>query len=216
MSHRSSFSHVTFRDMMHRARKEAILQECEHLLGEVGYEAMTLEQVAESAGIAKAVLYKHFKGKEDLCCEVMVRGIDRAREFLYALPATHSAHQRLCAFVRWVLQAQIDGDGPFIAERKSHIRHVLRDSEDYCTALASLEDVLDGYVQEAQHDGAVHPAWRPEVARWVLLTRAVDPLLLSLQSHLGYSPQEAVEWCATSTMAALHAEPVAVPQSVAA
>lgn len=50
MSYRQSFSHVSFRDMMHRARKEAILEECTRLLSERGYDAMTLDQVAEAAG----------------------------------------------------------------------------------------------------------------------------------------------------------------------
>ena len=201
---------------MHRARKDAILQECEHLLGEVGYEAMTLEQVAESAGIAKAVLYKHFKGKEELCCEVMVRGIDRARDYLVGLSPSLSAYQRLCAFVRWMLQAQIDGDGPFIPERKSHIRQVLRENEAYVLARARLEDLLDGYLDEAQRMGTIHAGWRLEVARWLLLTRAVDPLLDNLQSQLDFTAQEAVDWCTKSTMAALQAEPVSLPQGMAA
>jgi AcrR family transcriptional regulator len=72
--------------MMHRARKEAILEECTRLLSERGYDAMTLDQVAEAAGMAKAVLYKHFKGKEDLCCEVMVRGLERAQGSWTACP----------------------------------------------------------------------------------------------------------------------------------
>jgi AcrR family transcriptional regulator len=68
-----------------------------HPLSERGYDAMTLDQVAEAAGMAKAVLYKHFKGKEDLCGECHGAGLERAQGFLDGLPARMVASQRLQA-----------------------------------------------------------------------------------------------------------------------
>lgn len=197
--------------MMQRARKEAILEECELLLSARGYDAMTLDQVAEAAGMAKAVLYKHFKGKEDLCCEVMVRGLERVLEFLDGLPPRLQAHQRLQAFVRWVLQAQLNSDAPLLAERKSEIRHALKASEPYQQALQRLASRLEGWIVEAQEDGQIHGGWPLLLVRQLLLTRAVDPMVDALLSTQAYSHEEILEWGVKACMATLQASPNAAP-----
>eukprot|EP01034_Spumella_vulgaris_P025223 gene25223-biopygen21798 len=57
---------VSFKEQMHLAREEAILQSTCRLLGEKAYDAMTMDDVANAVGIAKASLYKHFSSKEEL------------------------------------------------------------------------------------------------------------------------------------------------------
>lgn len=196
---------------MHRARKEAILEECTRLLSERGYDAMTLDQVAEAAGMAKAVLYKHFKGKEDLCCEVMVRGLGRAQEFLDGLPARMVPNQRIQAFVRWVVQAQLNSDAPLLAERKSEIRHALKASEPYQTALNELFVRLEEWIALAQASGHIHAGWPILVARQMLITRAVDPMVDALVDTQSYSHEEVVEWCVKACMVTLQASPAYAP-----
>ena len=200
---------------MHRARKEAILEECTRLLSELGYDAMTLDQVAEAAGMAKAVLYKHFKGKENLCCEVMVRGVERAQEFLNSMPAKMTASQRLQGFVRWLLQTQLSSDASLVAERKSEIRHALKASEAYQAALQGLHVRLDEWVLQAQAAGDIHADWPLVVARQMLVTRAVDPMVDALMHAQGYADDEAIEWCVKLCMATLHASPALPPQDKA-
>lgn len=197
--------------MMHRARKEAILEECTRLLSERGYDAMTLDQVADAAGMAKAVLYKHFKGKEDLCCEVMIRGVERAESFLNGLPARMVAHQRLQAFVRWALQAQLNSDAPLMAERKSEIRFALKASEPYQTALQRLCERLDAWIGEAQERGQIHAGWPLLVVRHMLLTRAVDPMVDALLDTQAMDHEEVLDWCVKACMVTLQAAPEFMP-----
>ena len=63
---------LSFKEQMHQAREEAILQATCRLLGEKAYDAMTMDDVANAVGIAKASLYKHFASNEELCCAAMV------------------------------------------------------------------------------------------------------------------------------------------------
>ena len=49
---------------MHLAREEAILQSHLPPAGRKAYDAMTMDDVANAVGIAKASLYKHFSSKE--------------------------------------------------------------------------------------------------------------------------------------------------------
>ena len=53
----------------------AILDATEQLLGRRGYEAMTIDQVAASAGVSKPTIYKRYSSKRDL----VVAMIDRLR-----------------------------------------------------------------------------------------------------------------------------------------
>ena len=78
---------VSFKEQMHLAREDAILQATCRLLGEKAFDAMTMDDVANAVGIAKASLYKHFSSKEVLCCEAMVQILMRVQTYLSGLPA---------------------------------------------------------------------------------------------------------------------------------
>ena len=64
---------VSFKTQMLQAREDAIIRIASRLLADKGFEAMTVDEVAASVGIAKASLYKHFSSKEDLAAAAMVR-----------------------------------------------------------------------------------------------------------------------------------------------
>ena len=77
---------VSFKEQMHQAREEAILQSACRLLGEKAFDAMTMDDVANAVGIAKASLYKHFCSKEELCSAAMVQILGRVKAYLASLP----------------------------------------------------------------------------------------------------------------------------------
>src|SRR5581483_7929524 len=49
-----------------RSRRAAILEAARRLFGRQGYEATTMDEVAATAGVAKATLYRYVGRKEDL------------------------------------------------------------------------------------------------------------------------------------------------------
>jgi AcrR family transcriptional regulator len=49
-----------------KAREQAVLSAVTELLGEVGYEAMTMDAVAARAHASKATIYKRWRGKPEL------------------------------------------------------------------------------------------------------------------------------------------------------
>ena len=61
----------SFRERMQVAREEAILDAVNHLLATKGYDAMTVDEVAAEAGVAKASMYRHYPGKEALAAAAM-------------------------------------------------------------------------------------------------------------------------------------------------
>ena len=57
--------------------KTAILDEAIALASQVGFNALTIGQLADSTGMSKSGLFAHFKSKEALQLETLERGRER-------------------------------------------------------------------------------------------------------------------------------------------
>jgi AcrR family transcriptional regulator len=69
-------------------RRESILEAANEVFGEHGYEHVRIDDVANAAGISKALIYEHFESKQDLYSELMNRA---AGDLLRVLVAAASA-----------------------------------------------------------------------------------------------------------------------------
>ncbi|WP_225629455.1 TetR/AcrR family transcriptional regulator [Streptomyces werraensis] len=56
-------------------REQAILDTAEALLGEVGFEAMTVADIAQGAGISRGALYFYFRSKQDVVAGLVARTV---------------------------------------------------------------------------------------------------------------------------------------------
>lgn len=81
----SIFGKLSFKDQAFKLRENAILDAATTVLGSKGYDLMTMDDVAGAVGISKPSLYKHFKSKEELVGETMLRLIDGAIDQLAQL-----------------------------------------------------------------------------------------------------------------------------------
>src|SRR5258705_2097535 len=71
-------SRSSIKEQIQRVREQAIVAAVNRLLATKGYDAMTVDEVAAEAGMAKASLYKLFTSKEELAGAAMVGVLDRA------------------------------------------------------------------------------------------------------------------------------------------
>jgi AcrR family transcriptional regulator len=62
--------------------KTAILDEAVGLASKVGFNALTIGQLAESTGMSKSGLFAHFKSKESLQLETLARGRERLTDLV--------------------------------------------------------------------------------------------------------------------------------------
>lgn len=62
--------------------RERILKEAFDKFIESGFAAVSMQQIADAAGVTKATLYHHFRDKEDLFLEVMRAGSLRSQDNL--------------------------------------------------------------------------------------------------------------------------------------
>lgn len=178
---------------MHQAREDAILQATCQLLGEKAFDAMTMDDVANAVGIAKASLYKHFCSKEELCSAAMVQILGRVRGYLAELPADMPSLDKLRALVRWSLERLLTNEMPLLPSRNSTLRAVLMANKDYLNGLVTVSDQIGAWITEAQSQGVLHPTLPPVVVLYTLYARACDPVVSFLKESGQFSDAEIVD-----------------------
>lgn len=174
-------------------REQAILDVVNRLLAAQGFDAMTVDAVAEQAGMAKASLYKHFPCKEDLAAAAMVRVLARVREVLEALPAAAPPLQRLRAVLRWAMERQLAGEIPPLPGPNSRLRARLVRNRDYLAGRREVGDQLGAWIAAAQAQGAINPRLPARAVLYTLYARACDPVLGFLQADGNYSDAQIVD-----------------------
>ena len=184
----------SFKAQMLRAREDAIVQTVNRLLAEKGFEAMTVDEVAASVGIAKASLYKHFPSKEDLAAAAMVRIMQRAQDFLTGLPPDAAPLDQLKAVARWTMEVQLAGEMPSLPSQNSTLRAALMNNRDYLDRLVDVSDRLGAFIEKAQADGTLDRRQPPIVVLYTLFARACDPVLGFLKAGGQHSDAEIVDF----------------------
>ncbi|MBU1361146.1 MAG: TetR/AcrR family transcriptional regulator [Gammaproteobacteria bacterium] len=183
----------SFKQQMLVAREEAIVQTVNRLLAEKGFEAMTVDEVAASVGIAKASLYKHFPSKEDLAAAAMVRIMQRAKDFLASVPANDKPLDKLRAVARWTMEVQLAGEMPSLPHQSSTLRATLMNNRDYLDRLVAVSDTLGGWIEAAQADGSLSAKLPAIAVLYTLFARACDPVLEFLKAGGQHTDAQIVE-----------------------
>ena len=198
---------LSFKEQMHQAREDAILQAACRLLGEKAYDAMTMDDVANAVGIAKASLYKHFASKEELCCAAMVQILQRVQTYLGSLPADMAPLDKLHALVRWSLERLLINEMPLMPSRNSTLRAVLMANKEYLDSLIAVSDQIGAWITAAQAQAVIDPALPPLVVLYTLYARACDPVVGFLKEGGQYSDAEIVDLVVRTCFAGLAARP---------
>ncbi|WP_297577438.1 TetR/AcrR family transcriptional regulator [uncultured Deefgea sp.] len=177
----SIFSKLSFKDQAFKLRENAILDATTAILGTKGYDLMTMDDVANAVGISKPSLYKHFKSKEDLVGEALIRLIDGAIDFLAQLSHELSAIDKLIALLEWALRVRLEGGMPFLPSTSAHVRDMLMRNLKYVTRVLKLNGQLEKLVLAAQKKGDLNPELPSDVILFSYYSRTCDPAVEYLQ-----------------------------------
>ena len=184
---------VSFKEQMLQAREDAIIRTVNLLLAEKGFEAMTVDEVAASVGIAKASLYKHFPSKEDLAAAAMVSVMRRAQAFIATLPTEAAPIDKLRAVVRWTMEVKLAGEMPSLPSQNSKLRAALIGNRDYMDGLMEVSDALGNWIESAQAAGAISANIPAIAILYTVYARACDPVLEFLKMGGQHSDAQIID-----------------------
>ena len=75
--------------------RQQILQTAQRLFTELGYDATSLQMIADEMGLTKAAVYYHFRAKSDILHEAMRPGIQRLGTLLDETAAIRGRRARI-------------------------------------------------------------------------------------------------------------------------
>ncbi|MEU6171616.1 TetR/AcrR family transcriptional regulator [Streptantibioticus parmotrematis] len=81
-------------------RERAILDTCETLLARKGYEAMTVGDIAQGAGITRGALYFYFGSKQDVVTALVARTVEHLWERSRAAAQAEEPRQAIAAAMK--------------------------------------------------------------------------------------------------------------------
>jgi|FaiFalDrversion2_1042247.scaffolds.fasta_scaffold00055_8 AcrR family transcriptional regulator len=156
------------------ARRRSILLAAAVLFGEKGYEAATLDDIAQAVGITKGGIYHYFLSKEDIFYEIRVTAIKDALERLEAilargLPPSESLRLAVSDLVSHILttplerHANVLSNPPSLGRRKRQaIRQLQR----------RYEGAIQGIIAQGMERGEFR-AGEPKLAAFTVLRTAL-------------------------------------------
>jgi len=177
----SIFSKISFKDQAFKLREDAILDATTKILGDKGFDLMTMDDVANAVGISKPSLYKHFKSKEDLVGEALIRLINGAIDYLNQLDPELGPVAKLSALLEWALRVRLQGGMPFLPSTSNTVRAMLLRNLTYVARIYKLNGQLEKLVQAAQKSGALNPDLPCDVILFSYYSRTCDPAVEYLQ-----------------------------------
>jgi AcrR family transcriptional regulator len=99
---------VTLRERRRRMLRDEILAAAQQLLGERGFAALAMDEVAQRVGVSKPTLYAHFPTREDLVAAMIGGLIDQLFAALPPEPSAAAPLEQLTLLLRSAIAVQVD------------------------------------------------------------------------------------------------------------
>jgi AcrR family transcriptional regulator len=103
---------ASLRDVARNAVRDQVVRAAWELFAEHGFEATTVDQIAEAAGMSRRTFFRYFAGKDELILDKLLEVSDRVAEALADRPAKEAAWPALRAAFDVVVKAQDEHPEP--------------------------------------------------------------------------------------------------------
>ncbi|MBI3284346.1 MAG: TetR/AcrR family transcriptional regulator [Burkholderiales bacterium] len=146
----------TSKSQQEQVRRQ-IIRTAVDLIGEHGYEATTMKQIARAAGIGDATIYKYFPSKEKLLLGYYELSMEIALQLTRETPelAQFSLQERLQTLVDALLELLL-ADREFVAITRTIVaRSPLLMLRDSIPGQQALKQQVMGFIAEAESSGEI-------------------------------------------------------------
>lgn len=185
---------LSFKQKMMLQREAQIIQTVNGLLATKGYDAMTVDEIADSVGIAKASLYRHFSSKEALAVAALINTMENSLEQIKALNETSlSALNKLKNITQWVMRLKLNQQMPNLPSENSMLREHLLTHDSYMDLLVNMSDSIGEWIEQAQAERQITTSVTPLCILYTLYAKACDPVLGFLKISGLYDEEQIIE-----------------------
>jgi TetR/AcrR family transcriptional regulator, regulator of autoinduction and epiphytic fitness len=180
---------------LQQLKLDAVIASVNHLLATKGFELMTVDEVAQRAGMSKASLYKIFDSKEALAGAAMVMVLDKALALVNSLRDNPDLTEtdKLKAVTRWAMLTKLHGTMPSLPSHHSVLSEALKANQAYVERLFELSMKLSVWVAQAKQLGQIKTDLPDDFVLYTLYARACDPVLGVMKDAGQYSDEAIVQ-----------------------
>jgi AcrR family transcriptional regulator len=179
-----------------RERRTQILDAAQQVFNDRGFDAATMDEVAEMAQLGKGTLYNYFRTKEDLLGGVAARHMQRmvgkyqrageeasdGRDQVRRMMLAYAEHMSTSfAHLQMVISRFIQGPPP---DPNGSAQQLMRDN------VMQLMGLYEQAIQRGQRDGSIRPDLEPMPLCMQLWSCVNGALLLKLQLSHDHPPPE--------------------------
>lgn len=155
-------------------RQDIILDAARRLMATRGYDAMTMDDVAQQVGIAKATLYQHVKSKEELALAVVVRATRHSHEYLRSLDSSLPAIERLRQVLTWIIEERFGEQGIDFRTAESSVLLQVKTSAAYRSEEKAFMEGITQLINAAKAEGSISPELSTPILARALLSFIQD------------------------------------------
>lgn len=157
-------SYIAVRREEEKERRRAeIVDAAEELYAELGWDAVTMENVAKTARLSRALIYVYFRDKEDLLHAITERALLELRErFLQAAAKQRLGLDKVQAIGRAYVLFQQEKPYRFDACSRFHA-HQAANEEPTEAACAAAGDAVIGVIVQALVEGQADGSIRKDI-----------------------------------------------------
>ncbi len=176
-------------------RRAEIIRIAGRLFAEKGFEAASLRDIGDAAGIRRGSLYAHFDAKEELMLELLLPPLERILEVLEEGAAGEGdGAQRLERCVQGAFECCLEHrDGFLILLQDRHLIERLESLREVSERARAVTRVWLQIISEGQADGSIRgdlAPWLVAQAVYSLLFGALSDRHVGLQTTTGLGPPE--------------------------
>ena len=171
---------VLFMQKRSEETRRGIMESAVQLFSRSGYDAASVDEICQAAGISKGAFYHHFPSKQQLFLSIIedwLRGVD-AQLFTQpgngaSVPQSLNRMARMLGFVFNAASGQLPMFMEFMVQAS-------RDQAVWDATIAPYrryQGQFAGLIEQGITEGSIRPEVNPQTVSWVLISLAVGILL---------------------------------------
>lgn len=150
-------------------RQDAILDAASELMASKGYNAMTMDDIANLVGISKATLYQHFSSKHDLVICVACRTSDRCYQRMSSIDESFPSKQKVAELIDRLVDERFGSESPPFVEAVGELMDMLSSDHPFIQKEARNKELVMSAMESAHKDGVLIPGLSLVVAVHLIL-----------------------------------------------
>lgn len=176
-------------------RHNAILETAIALFGSKGYQSVTIDEIAKTAGVSRGLIHYHFGNKEDLLLQIVSSGRSIITESLYAISqrddtARHKITEALTVYMQLATSRLAVAQMMLIAFFE--VPHTQRIRNDLLDAYEEIRLQFRGLIEEGLANGEVR-SMDGAVATRLAIGMALETIKAATLEEAIISPYQAAE-----------------------